>query len=62
MNEKTQNTAIVPITETTAELILQPTAELIEKSLPKILSALQTRPIEVWRVATGATDFRRTPR
>ena len=32
MKEKTQETAIVPTTETTAELIPEPTAELIEKS------------------------------
>ena len=32
MKEKTQETAIVPTTETTTELIPQPTAELIEKS------------------------------
>ena len=32
MKEETRETAIVPTTETTAELIPQPTAELIEKS------------------------------
>ena len=32
MKEKTQETAIVPTTETTAELIPGQTAELIEKS------------------------------
>ena len=32
MREKTQETAIVPTTEATAELIPQPTVELVEKS------------------------------
>ena len=32
MNKKTQQTAIVPTTETTAELIPEPTARLVEKS------------------------------
>ena len=32
MKEKTRETVIVPTTESTAELIPEPTAELIEKS------------------------------
>ena len=35
MKEKTQATAIVPMTETTAELIPEPTARLVEKSFAK---------------------------
>ena len=33
MEDKKQATAIVPMTETTAELIPQPTARLVKKSL-----------------------------
>lgn len=33
MKEGTQETAIVPTTETTAEVVLEPTAKLVEKSL-----------------------------
>ena len=41
--EETQQTAIVPTTETTAELIPQPTAELIENPLPKTLCGIAGR-------------------
>ena len=33
--EKTQETAIVPTTESTAELIPEPTTRLVEKSFPQ---------------------------
>ena len=35
MKERTQQTSILPIGETTAQLILQPTANLIESPLPR---------------------------
>ena len=46
-----------------AQLIPQPTAELIEKSFAqKHYQKPQARPTEVWRAATGTTDHRGIPR
>ena len=38
--EKTQTTSIVPTTESTAELIPESTARLVEKSLEKVMQQI----------------------